>query len=473
MTTPITDGTGNKKFESEEAANMGKPGKSGASAPPGANYKGGNTGGGRGNKANAPKGRPTGQGGGDGTVGKAPKRGGDGGKKAPATSTVNESSSMVDDAGLQLRELKREWRRIGACFLCGSKSHKLVGCKLYDADRAKRNEAERARRSEKSKEDNAKPMVGKTGRGTKRGRSDVGPSGDTPPSKKPGTNQKTPDIKIAKKKFSYAEAAMGAKEMVFLTKEKNHIGRKEFQAIQDAVDDMYLEALKKGKEKPLDPEKWNYNSSFATVYLADDKAVEAVRTVVDKLGLEMMDIEDLKEIRRPTKMFTGLLTGAAARRDKTILEEYVKHEARMKNITGRMEIAGEMMCASGNKILRLKVDDIAEEGLSRCNYELSIGTSGKVKFTDVRDKSTKGGYAERARRAEELLKKIRDEKAKIAAREVELEEEISKAEEASIGSCGMSSLNVEDTAGEKMEADNLETVNEVVDESKKEEEMSV
>ena len=448
---------------------MGKPGKPGSSAPPGATFKTGNNGGGRGNRANAPRGRPTGQGGGDGVVGKALKRDGDGGPRAPRSENV--SASKVD-AGLQLRELKREWRRSGACLLCGSKDHKLVGCKLYNADHD-RSKAKGATSSDKpGKGSNIKPNEGKTGRGTKRGRTDAGPSGDTPPSKKPGISQKTPDMRSARKKFTYAEAATGAREMVFLTTEMNHIGRKEFQAIQDAVDDMAFDAVKKGGDKPMNPEKWNYNSSYATVYLADDKTVSIMKTVVDKLGLRMMNIEDLKIIRRPTKMFTGLLTGAAARRDMGVLEEYVKYEARTRNIIGRIEVAGEMPCSSGNKILRLKVDDIAEEGLRRCNYELYIGTSGKVKFSDVRDKSTSGGNFERKQRTEELLQKIKEDKAKIAAREAEIAE-ISKAEEASIGSCGMSNLQVEDTEGEKMEAENTEAANEDGSESKKEEVLTV
>ena len=91
------------------------------------------------------------------------------------------------------------------------------------------------------------------------------------------------------------------------------------------------------------------------------------------------------------------------------------------------------------------MDDDAKEQLSRADFELRIGASGKVKFIDER--AQKKSHPEYVRRRLAELEQSIDEHKQQIKDELEerrkLQEDLDKPP-ASVGSVGLSSLNVDD-----------------------------
>ena len=91
----------------------------------------------------------------------------------------------------------------------------------------------------------------------------------------------------------------------------------------------------------------------------------------------------LLDERKPTKVLTGLVSGPAASRDRTTLERLIMFEKKRVGICGRMEYhSATIVQKSGNLLLRIVTDKDALEGLKKVDFELRIGASGKVKFSD-------------------------------------------------------------------------------------------
>ena len=281
-------------------------------------------------------------------------------------------------------------------------------------------------------------------RGEKRKR-DPAPTGVTPPPKKP-----------VPKKFSYAAMAAGAIEVAIVTRERAHISKKHFNAIRDAVEEKWFSQLDEGKE-PFAVEGWSYTSQYATFSVPNDVSAGQVEGVVRDQGFLAIPKATLLEERKPTTILTGLVTGSAAKRDRSQLERLLKFEANRLKIDGRIEFySSSAIQKSGNTLLRILVDEDAKQQMSRVDFELRIGASGKVKFIDERaQKKSNPEYVKR--RLTELEQSIDEHKQRIRAELEErrqLQEDLEKPP-ASVGSVGLSSLNVDDveetdeTAGDK------------------------
>ena len=128
------------------------------------------------------------------------------------------------------------------------------------------------------------------------------------------------------------------------------------------------------------------------------------------------------------------------------LERFLKVEVDRVKIPGFIKIFNTTKIErSGNALLRISVCAEAKERLKQLDYQLRIGASGFTKFEDVRAGKKVINCSSRQERIAELRKSIAEEKERFAARCKELRD-LEKAETESVGSMGVSNLDI---AGEK------------------------
>ena len=327
------------------------------------------------------------------------------------------------------------WRRNGRCLGCGSEQHRVAQCTAgpstptgsptsasVPTDRAKQ-----ASQSGKTREGSGpKAPAGKSAtnkvtladteprdkgpqshadsKGQKRKRSVASATGQTPPPKKQAT-----------KKFEYARAAENAVELAIVLEDKGHISRKDFNNLRDAADKLFLEQLEKGETDLISVETWSYSSTLATVNVTDDKSRSALESVAEKLKLRVVDMAQLKAERRPVKILSGLLTGPAAKHPNEVLGKLLKFEADRMKITGRLQIASSVKVPrSGNLLLRILVDDVAEERLKEISYELRFGAAGKTRFEDLKSKHSVNSKT-RQEKLDRVVQEIEAGKKKISS----------------------------------------------------------
>ena len=285
---------------------------------------------------------------------------------------------------------------------------------------------------------------------------DLTPSGLTPPAKRP------------LRTFSYASATAGAVELAIVTKDMAHCRREDFNKLREVTEEAYLEEIDKGEEL-LSVDKWLYTFKVASVHVADKRTYDVLKGLTGPLGLTVMPMAELEEMRKPTTILTGLVTGPAAQKDRACLDKFLAAELRRLRIQGRVEIYQTIPTRAGNLLLKVVVDEDAKEELKASDFSLRIGASGLVKFQDDRAalklvnedetnqspsidevEAKKAQAAEQARIAAqraELEEELQREKSKIAAI-MARRRELDAIESASVGSCGISNLDVDDTEEE-------------------------
>ena len=330
------------------------------------------------------------------------------------------------------REVREMWAREKRCLGCGSESHWKSSCPLGAAAGAAATPSTSApSKGPKGKGAKAPKLASnQDGRGVKRAR-DPAPTGQTPPAKKP-----------AAKKFSYAAAATSALEMAIVTREMGHVSKKDFDKLRTLVEDEWLVQLEQGKE-PFEVEQWLYTNQLATFAVPNDRSVADVSRIVNEQGFTVVPKAEVLEKRRPTKILTGLVTGSAANRDRATLERLLKFEVERVGVRGRLEFySAHPIQKSGNLLLKIILDDRAMDCLKERDFELRIGASGRVRFSDERaDKKTSRADKLKAQK-EELVKEY--EATKDAMRTMYQKIRALEAEETeSIGSLGVSDLTVE------------------------------
>ena len=358
--------------------------------------------------------------------------------------------------------LRRMWRKENRCLACGSEKHHIKDCSLgaqrdksgpsthntgLKAAPAKAKDAnppsnDRDNDSKESKGvQHSNPFTPRE-RAEKRKRPvDMSPSGLTPPVKK-GTN------------FSYATVTNSAICMVILTREGNHIAVREHNRLRTLVEERWINQLEKG-ENLVAVERWEYTSRTASVFLADAASVETVKEEANKLNLSLMNKEQYERERPVTKILSGLITGPAAKRDRKDLERFLKVEVERVKVPGFIKVYNVAPIArSGNALLRISVCAEAEARMKELDYQLRIGASGFTKFEDARASKKVERHKTLQERQEELHRLIEEDKKKIKQRMEELRD-LEKAETESVGSMGMSAMEI-DKRGPTNTADTAE-----------------
>ena len=179
---------------------------------------------------------------------------------------------------------------------------------------------------------------------------------------------------------------------------------------------------------------------------------------IEKLGYRCVERALFEAMKRPTKFISGLLTGAIASRSKEELERVVKLETKRLAIPGLVDVMSTHdITTSGNKILKLRVDNEAYEALEKVQFDLHLASSGKVRFNDP----TKTKKVDNNAKLQDLQQRIAEDKKKILemeAKEADLKE---KLETDSVASLGLSKMQVE--AGEETEKTTDEVMLDLLD----------
>ena len=464
----------------------------GGGRPPGANFppKGGNAGD---DRRRGPNNEGTKQGGNPGTkagngpwktVGyKIPKV--QGGSKGEGTGTSSENLAGKASADPPSKTLRGLWIREKRCLTCGSETHFRADCPLVQRKAAapstttstkqpKAAPKSSAKSSEKPSTSSSGPRAQSTSaapapsskgtpsgnpsssRGVKRQR-DSAPSGATPPAKK-----KTD------KKFSYAAAAACAMEMAIVTRDRNHIARREFETIRRAAEDKFIAQLDEGVD-PIAIEQWSYTSHFATCHVADSSSAGMIKELAESIGFVVVPKAELEAERKPVTILTGLLTGPASKRERPEIERFLKFEATRVKIPGRIEFYSLISVErSGNKLLKIVVDDDAMERMRELDFQLRVGASGNVKFQDERE-AKKSNKQTRANRIHDMEKEIGGLKERLV--ELQKKRRELEADNESVASLGLSKLQVESAAMDTEEAkEGNKSVEEEVEELLKDDE---
>ncbi|MEO1777136.1 MAG: hypothetical protein AAFS07_19535, partial [Pseudomonadota bacterium] len=146
---------------------------------------------------------------------------------------------------------------------------------------------------------------------------------------------------------------------------------------------------------------------------ADERAAKICTEVAKNLGYDLKEKSKLEAERACVRTLTGLVKGAAAKRDFKVLERFLNYEKARNLIPGRFEIYQIADVArSGNKLLRLKADEAALDRLAEIDFEIHLGASGRVKLS-IEQEGTKVDALSRKLRLKELEKQIADQKEKV------------------------------------------------------------
>ena len=411
------------------------------------------------------------------------------GKPAKSAETELESDGLSRANRSALRTL---WLKEGRCLKCGSENHRVADCPARQSpvigddrvpdrpnpptkgkapNKAKsaaggKGEAEgatpkqtlpakgasalpdgtssQARQRPQGEGVTSKAADSRPATGAKRSH-DQSSSGLTPPSKKNLT------------KFSYAQASREATELAIVNVDDSHISRKDFGSYEQAVEDAWVACLDKGMV-PFHVEKWGYTKHYATVWVNDEESWAAIGVVADKCGLHLVPKQQLVEKRKPACILSGFLQGPVARRPRETLERYLKFEKGRRNIPGRLEFYQTVPTPHNNCILKLVVDETALGRLTELDFELCLGTSGKVKFLDERA-GTKSNSLTRQQRLMTLEKELgelrdllRDKQGQRSELQKQVEEELAAMELAEPPQeTGSNAMETPETAGEDAE----------------------
>ena len=359
---------------------------------------------------------------------------------------VHQSATMAAPAPAGVpNSMIRYWRRNGRCLGCGSEQHKVAQC---DAKPSTSSGGTGSARADQKKASHGGSSTGGTRKehvpsksnpertGAKEKGPQPQPAGPKGQKRKHEGNTSAtgftpPSKKQVSKKFEYAKAAENAFELAIVSEDKAHISRKDFNNLRDAADKLFLEQLEKGETDLINVETWSYSNSLATVNVTDEKSREALQGEAKKMKLQVVDARQLRAERRPVKILSGLLTGPASKHSREVLEKLIKFEVDRQKIAGRLEIASSVTVPrSGNLVLRILVDDVAEARMKELRYELRIGASGKVRFEDPKTKHSVDSNA-RKMRYDKVVKEIEAGKKKIEAlckQRAQLDEEMDLAE---------------------------------------------
>ena len=346
---------------------------------------------------------------------------------------------------------KAIWRREGRCYICGSASHKYRECKDYDPkldngaqggkaanqkplftgrrdlkDRTagastettaagpsnewqevSRKKKTAARAAGKRPEPSTTTARSATqGAGGKKRSREV--TGTTPPAKRVQATAPPPKAQ----KFSYASATSGATQLVVLTPEGNHCSKSYFEGIQGSVTKEWMDTLNKG-DRPFVIDKWEYTTSFASIFTADADSTMKVVNHCTKMGVKIMTMEALQRSRRPTTILSGLLRGQAATQKRDFYERMLRYEAGTKGIEGRLEVFGDgIVTSGGNLILKIKADDIAMDRLRQIDCTIHMGPYGRVKFEPIKSKDLNKDNSAAKEALREKLKRLEEEIAR-------------------------------------------------------------
>ncbi len=409
---------------------------------------------------------------------------GEGHSGAPKAPRREGGPRGTSSAGSKLSELRKLWRKRGACLSCGSSAHRIKDCSLtpsspssttsssttkappagtpktakaadpvdprayrdYDKEKKSSYADTAAKGSSKSKaEQDSKPSGSGKSRGAKRSR-DPAPTGQTPPAK-------------TAKNFSYAKATAGAIELVILNEDEGHIEVKQHDRLKMLVEELWIQQLEKDQDL-VAIDKWSYTYKMATVHVADSASAAMVATEAKKLKLVLKSRAQVEAERRPTVILTGLITGPAAKRERQEIERFLKAEVNRMAIPGRLQFYQGVPTKAGNLLLRIIVDDFAEERLKQLDYQLRVGASGLVKFEDERA-SKKVDQRSRAIKLERLQAEIEQGREQLKAKCKALRE-LQRCDTESVGSMGLGNLQMETETGSSTEApaERLATVDE-------------
>ena len=383
-----------------------------------------------------------------------------------------------------LSALRRYWRKRGFCLGCGAADHRIKDCpvptpststapnaasktssanapgtsktakkadsgdsRAYRDYNKKKLSYASAAATGSSSDSRVKPNSDGKDRGAKRTR-DSAPTGLTPPAK-------------TARNFSYAKATAGAIEMVALNCEGGHVSKKDFDELEKLVAKLWSDQFEKG-EDTVAVDKWTYTTKMATIFVADSRSVKQVVNEADKLGIALRSRAEVEAERRPTVILTGLITGQAAKCERPEIERFLKAEVKRVSIPGRLHYFQAYNTKGDNQLLKIIVDDEAEERLKELDYQLRMGASGLVKFQDERA-SKKVDQRSRKIRLEQLQTEIERE-SKGLREKMKLLRDLERTETESVGSMGLGSLNVEDK--DKDSSDKYDRLLELFDEEK-------
>ena len=458
----------------------------GKAAPPGANYP--PKGGGRDQRKERERDL---DGGGNGNY---PPGGTSKGAKAEAGTSSGDSkeSSQKDRVvGKPARSLLNLWRKEGRCLACGSEAHRIVECALAGpkpsttttesewtpVTSSKGSSSKTSGKGPSSSSAKAKPTQPKGSYGTNgtygtygtktvktkpNGKGHKGqPSNTTPKGSGKGSGSKeqrgvkrdhdeshtgyTPESKKANKKHSYAKAAEGSLELVIRTEAGNHITKREHFRLKTLAEEIFLAQLEKG-ETLIEVDEWTHTNLLATVHVGNAASAMALISEAKKIGLKLVGKQEYDANRKDFKILTGLVTGPAAQRDRKDLDRFIKAEMLRRKMPGQIEYYSSHKTGNNNLLLSIKVDEDAEPGLEELDYSLRIGASGLVKFADNRS-DKRVDQKTRARRLEELQEEIQQAREVLRQKE-ERAKELNNLEVQSVGSLGVSTLELAEVTKE-------------------------
>lgn len=375
--------------------------------------------------------------------------------------------------------LRRMWMREKRCLRCGSENHFAADCNVRPSTKGQQPPQSSGRcdgragnskpgktssnagkasssSSGKAKSGSAQPASGeqrknlgssapaKKGSGFNRSggsQTGSGPSTGAKRSHDQSTTGMTPPAKKPNKRHSYAEAAKDSSELVIVTNDEGHISAKDFNKVNQAVEEAWLACLDKNT-KPFHVEKWLYSNHYASVWVMDTESGKAVHEVVKSLGFNLIEKSQLLKVRKPPTILSGLLKGPAAKRDRDVLQRFLQFEKQRSHIPGRLDFYQAVDTPAGNKILRIVVDEDTMVRLAELDFELCIGASGRVKFADERANKTSSTQSRKVKLAmlEKETKELKERLVKMTQERLELQ----KAETESVGSVGISTMEITD-----------------------------
>lgn len=300
-------------------------------------------------------------------------------------------------------------RRRGVCTECGAAKHDRNSCPVLSSARVKagllplRAVVKRGAAGIRSAAAASTGAIRRTAGGArkfgqggppavappgtpKRSRQEVSPGGgmgDAPPSKRASSDEAMTEDETVKTGYSNA---VRHRIQVCIVKADGEttIDQEDFLAIQDKLNQEYLEMLGKAGWRPdieseSDTDEWRGWSVFGT------DTANYVRTVVEKmeLGFKVEPLKVVRERRKPSLTLSAVVKGGAARFTDQALKTCVESCKKTFGIPHRMEFAGTYTTpVTKARVIKVRVDEDALQMLEQRSEPcvIMLGWSGRVRL---------------------------------------------------------------------------------------------
>ncbi len=111
----------------------------------------------------------------------------------------------------------------------------------------------------------------------------------------------------------------GAKEVAVINSEGGHVKKQDFENLRYAVHKSGMDDIR-AKRRPIRADKWVYGYRIASLQVLDEESLKRLKEMAEQVKLQAIPRQELEATRKPTTVYSGLLTGPGATQSREEIE---------------------------------------------------------------------------------------------------------------------------------------------------------